>query len=164
MGEDGGTQSSDSGPPYSRMFVASQCLIPNIPHSGPSPQFRVLDCPTEVTLLLSPHKYPYPLLDVRLQTSRTVASAHFTSPAAWCPVWIHLQGEQVLPAISEEACPWVLQESRPLARGGWPSFLRPPVWLPQSSDFQLDMALQEIPSVPGEQEAQRHEHLGKPGP
>ena len=104
------------------------------------------------------------MLDVRLQTSRTVASAHFTSPAAWCPVWIHLQGEQVLPAISEEACPWVLQESRPLARGGWPSFLRTQCGFRSLVTLSWTRLCRKFPLDLGNKKHRRHEHPGKPGP
>lgn len=43
---------------------------------------------------------------------------------------------------------------QPLGSGWVAIFSQNPVWLPQSNDSQLDTALQEIPSVPGEQEAQ----------
>ena len=83
------------------------------------------------------------------------------APAAWCPVWIHLQGQQDLPAISEEACPWVLWGSSPLARGGWPSFLRTQCGFRSLMTLSWTRLCKKFPLYLGNKKHRGHKHPGE---
>lgn len=56
------------------------------------------------------------------------------------------------------------RESRPLARGGWPSFLRPQCGFRSLVTLSWTRLCRKFPLYLGNKKHRRHEHLGKPGP